>query len=125
MNKMLLSLFTLYCGSVYASGYYSVQTNNCNIDAMRVALDRATVDGRAVITSVQCDSGATNSNIIKSDASQNFYSDFDYIAPEIELVTDRKYYVVETVQKYRPVVQYIPSGTYTQTSIVCDDSVCK
>lgn len=122
-NKLLFSFMAIMMSyPVFASGYYTVQTNNCNIDAMRTALDRATIDGRAVITSVQCDSGATNSNIIKSDAAQDFYSDFNYIAPEIEIVTDREYYVVETVQKYRPVVQYVPSGTYTQTRrIVCDN----
>lgn len=122
-NKLLFSFLAIMLSyPVFASGYHAVYTKNCDTESMRATLDRATIDGRAVITSVQCDSGATNSNIIKSDAARNFYSDFDHIAPEIETVIDREYYVVETVQKYRPVVQYVPSGTYTQTRrIVCDN----
>lgn len=35
-----------------------------------------------------------------------------------EKVVDREYFVRETVQQYRPVVSYVPAGTYTTTRAV-------
>ncbi len=62
MKKFLIvSLLMILPMTVNArGGYYYTQTNNCNHAQMRAELDRATVHGRAVITTVRCNNGNIN-----------------------------------------------------------------
>lgn len=132
-KAMLLSLFVaMFSGSAIASDYYEVSTHDCRHASMRAALDRATADRRAVVTVVKCEKSSLRGNEITARATA------ESSAPKIthcgcghrygrpvEEVVSRQYFVRETVQKYRPVVKYVPDGTYTRTRPVCGDIDCR
>lgn len=121
MKKIFLfSVLSVFCASIAlasdmlpAGGYYETTTQNCDKAAMRETLDRATADRRAVITVVKCAPRVAPVMEI-ADAC------IDCAAP-VERVIDRRVYVEETIQQYRPVVHYVPAGTYTRTHRVCNE----
>ena len=122
MKKIFLaSILSVFCASVAmasdmlpAGGYYETRTQNCDMAAMQETLDRATADRRAVITVVKC-APRTAAPVVEMDNAC-----MDCGAP-IERVVERRVYVEETVQQYRPVVHYVPTGTYTRTRHICNE----
>ena len=130
MKKIfLVSVISIFCAGVAlasdmlpAGGYYETHSENCDVAAMRETLDRATADRRAVITVVKCPPRFASAGQADYQAE---YAASDTAAgcgdAEVEQVVARRVYVEETVQKYRPIVHYIPAGTYTRTHIVCGE----
>ena len=103
-----------------AGGYYETKTNNCEPVAMRHALDNATAARRAVITVVRCgDQAKAPSRPMPRVAVRQMPC--DTCGNVIERVVDRRYYVEETVEQYRPVVHYVPAGGYTRHRHVCTE----
>jgi len=104
-----------------AGGYYETRAENCDMNSMRAQLDRATADRRAIITVVKCAPAPRPAMAQISD-------EMEIVEPTgccgctapVERVIDRRVYVEETVQQYRPVVRYEPVGTYTRTRRVCN-----
>lgn len=109
-----------------AGGYYETRSANCDMTAMRRTLDRATADRRAVITVVKCD---PRQDVARNDNGYAGNMEFAAFsgnactecAAPVERVVSRRTYVEETVQQYRPVVAYVPTGTYTRTRRVCNE----
>lgn len=124
MKKIFLfSVLSVFCASVAlasdmlpAGGYYETSTQNCDMTAMHDVLDNATASRRAVITVVKC------APRVVAPAPVVEFADacIDCAAP-VERVTSRRVYVEETIQQYRPVVHYVPAGTYTRTRRVCNE----
>ncbi|MBD5391519.1 hypothetical protein HDR66_01790 [bacterium] len=110
-----------------SGGYYEASVRDCNPTSMRRTLDSLTHSQRAVITVVKCKEAAPVAPV-----HTQYYDAYvtemprapratcaDCMAP-VERVVDRQYYVTETVQRYAPVVTYVPDGQYTRTRRVCD-----
>lgn len=95
-----------------AGGYYETRSADCDMAAMRRTLDNATADRRAVITVVKC--APRPAPVVRVDACID-------CAPVVERVIDRRVYVEETVQRYAPVVHYVPAGEFTRTRRVCNE----
>ena len=104
---------SLVSGAAFASDYYKETTTNCNEQAMRAALDRATYNKRAVITIVECDNG-----VVKTTTQPRCNT--CGCGETKEEVVKREYFVRETVQQYKPVVTYVPAGTYTRVKPACN-----
>lgn len=104
--------------TVAMADVYRESVDTCDEAEMRAALDRATSDNRAVITIVECDNGVVRTKT-KSVAPVKANT-CDLGCPEKQAVVRREYFVRETVQTYKPVVKYVPSGTYTRVKPVCD-----
>lgn len=131
-KSVLLSLVTALCaGTAFASDYYQIRTNDCRMESMQRMLDRATAQRRAVITVVQCDKSAANENDVVVRTVQSYDApvvrsdDCATCVRPVERVVNRQYFVRETVQQYRPVVKYVPDGTYTRVRAVCGDFDCE
>ena len=120
---VLLSLVASLFSTVAMADMYRETVNSCDEGEMRAALDRATRDNRAVITIVECDNGIVRTTTQPRRAVAR---------PEVntcgcaacgcatqEEVVKREYFVRETVQQYKPVVQYVPAGTYTRVKPAC------
>ena len=122
---VLLSLFAALFSNVAMADAYRTTVSNCDDESMRAALDRATAENRAVITVVECE----DENVVKTATQtrtqtwDNGYYDAYAVSscetcgccnPPMEAVVKRDYFVRETVQQYRPVVKYVPAGTYTR-----------
>ena len=123
MKKIALMFLcvSLCGGAASASGYYKTQINTCDESEMRAALDRATAEKRAVITIVECDNGIVRTRTVQNDAKPSCGCNTCGKCGEMkEEVIKREYFVRETVQKYKPVVQYVPAGTYTRVKPACD-----
>ncbi len=130
MKKVfLVSILSVFCaGAAMASdmppagGYYETRAENCDMNAMRAQLDRATADRRAVITVVKC-APAPQTSAHASDEMDIVELSDAYpcagCAAPVERVIDRRVYVEETVQQYRPVVHYVPAGIYTRKCTMC------
>lgn len=119
MKKIVM--FSLIAGlfsNVALSDAYIEKVNNCDESEMRAALDRATADKRAVITVVECDNGIVRT--VKKPAPTPTYNTCGCGCAEKSAVVKREYFVRETVQTYKPVVQYVPADTYTRVKPVCD-----
>jgi len=112
---------------------YRESVNNCDEAEMRAALDRATRENRAVITIVECDNGVVRTTT-QAAQSQPRPQPRPSVSVSVnapcsncgcidcgtqEEVVKREYFVRETVQQYRPVVQYVPAGTYTRVKPTC------
>lgn len=95
-----------------SGGYYETRTSDCDMAAMQRTLDNATADRRAVITVVKC--APRPAPVARAHACID-------CAPMVERVVERRVYVEETVQQYRPVVSYVPAGQFTRTRRVCDE----
>ena len=117
---VLLSLVAALFSTVANADVYRESIDTCDEGEMRAALDRATQDKRAVITIVECDKG-----IIRTTTKPAYtvkpveVCDCDCCDCEKEEVVKREYFVRETVQQYKPVVQYVPAGTYTRVKPTC------
>lgn len=123
MKKIfLVSMISVFSASVAmasdmlpAGGYYETESHNCDMAAMQETLDNATAEHRAVITVVKCAPRPVVVPVIELEDVC-----IDCAAP-VEQVIDRRVYVEETVQQYRPVMHYVPSGTFTRTRRVCNE----
>ncbi len=114
----LISLFALLASaSALASDYYKETTNNCDEHAMRAALDKATYENRAVITVIECDNGVVKTRTLPNEKPS---CGCNACGETKEEVVKREYFVRETVQKYKPVVKYVPDGTYTRVKPTCN-----
>ena len=125
---VLLSLLAATFSGVAVADVYRESIDDCDPAEMRAALDRATRNNRAVITVVECDNGIVRTTV--KSAVQPIYQPTVVesakcdncgcidCAPREEVV-NREYFVRETVQQYKPVVKYVPSGTYTRVRPTC------
>lgn len=118
---ILLSLVASLFSSVAMADMYRESVNSCDEGEMRAALDRATRNGRAVITIVECDNGIvrTTTKSAPMQRVQTYSGGCDLGCGTQEEVVKREYFVRETVQQYKPVVQYVPAGTYTRVKPTC------
>ena len=115
---MILSAFSFNANA----DVYREFSNTCDEAEMRAALDRATRENRAVITIVECDSGIVRTTtqprqMVAKTTSCPTCGCVD--CGTQEQVVKREYFVRETVQQYKPVVTYVPSGTYTRVKPTC------
>ena len=116
-KTFLMFVFAVFASlSAFASDYYKERVYNCDEAAMRAALDRATYENRSVITVIECEN-----NVVKVKAQPKPKCNVCNTcgAPKEEVVK-REYFVRETVQQYKPVVTYVPSGTYTRVKPTCN-----
>ncbi len=121
MKKIvLMSLFaSLLSGVAVASDYYKETINTCDEHAMRAALDKAAYENRSVITVIECDNGVVKTTTQPAPMAKPACNTCG--CGEIkEEVVNREYFVRETVQQYKPVVKYVPSGTYTRVKPACN-----
>ena len=109
---------TLFSFSASAD-VYRESLNTCDEHEMRAALDRATQNKRAVITIVECDNGVVRTTT-KNQPVLKSYEPSCCGCEEKQEVVKREYFVRETVQTYKPVVKYVPAGTYTRVKPVCN-----
>ncbi len=58
MKKIMILVALLPMSAFGWGGYYNTRASNCDMAAMRAELDRATAQGRAVITTVRCNNPA-------------------------------------------------------------------
>lgn len=133
MKKIfLVSVISVFCAGVAlasdmlpAGGYYETESADCDMNAMRAELDRATAARRAVITVVRCAPRAAARDAVWDASYGAEYDVFDDVCTDctatIERVIDRRVYVEETVQQYRPVLHYVPAGTYSRTRQICNE----
>jgi hypothetical protein len=122
MKKMIVFAFVLSLFSTVAvADIYHTSLNTCNEHEMRAALDRATMDKRAVITIVECDNGVVRT-VSKPEPkfAKPVVNTCGCGCGEKQEVVKREYFVRETVQTYKPVVKYVPSGTYTRVKPACN-----
>ena len=129
MKKFVLfSLIASLFSTVAVADMYRESVNNCDEAEMRAALDRATRDNRAVITIVECDNGVVRTTTQPRPVpAQPAPIMARPACPTCgcmncdtqEEVVKREYFVRETVQQYKPVVQYVPAGTYTRVKPTC------
>ena len=130
---VLLSFAAALISNVAMADYYRTKVSNCDDDSMRAALDRATTENRAVITIVECEDENAVKTAVQTRAQtfDDSYVDSNNTCntcnscntcgccnPQVEAVVKRDYFVRETVQQYRPVVKYVPAGTYTRVKRV-------
>lgn len=126
MKKFVLfSLIAALFSNVAMADMYRESIDTCDEAEMRAALDRATRDNRAVITIVECVDGVVRTTTKPQPARRAA------VRPATcdncgcidcstqEEVVKREYFVRETVQQYKPVVQYVPAGTYTRVKPTC------
>jgi hypothetical protein len=122
MKKIVLfSLIAGLISSVAIADVYQESINTCDEAEMRAALDRATADKRAVITIVECDNGIVRTKTQAKPVVKQSYNTCGCGCDKKEEVVKREYFVRETVQQYKPVVQYVPAGTYTRVKPACDN----
>jgi len=121
MKKIgLMFLFMMIASaSAFASDYYKETINTCDEAEMRAALDRATYENRSVITVIECDEGIVRTRTVKNDFKPRVAT-CDVCDEPKEEVVKREYFVRETVQQYKPVVTYVPAGTYTRVKPTCN-----
>lgn len=120
---VLLSLVAALFAVSANADVYRESVNDCDEMEMRAALDRASASNRAVITIIECDNGVVRTVEKPAPRAAKTYN-----APNTccgcdnkEEVVKREYFVRETVQQYKPVVQYVPSGTYTRVKPACNN----
>jgi hypothetical protein len=122
---VLLSLVASMFSTVAMADMYRESVDNCDEAEMRAALDRATRENRAVITIVECENGVVRTTTQPQPARKPVAA-----RPTCdtcgcidcgtqEEVVRREYFVRETVQQYKPVVHYVPAGTYTRVKPTC------
>ena len=127
---VLLSLIASMFSTVAMADMYRETVDDCDAAEMRAALDRATRENRAVITIVECDNGVVRTTTQPQPqvrAQAHVQVSVTPSCPNCgcidcgtqEEVVKREYFVRETVQQYRPVVQYVPAGTYTRVKPTC------
>ena len=121
MKKFVLfALFAAMFTSFAAADVYRESTNDCDEAEMRAALDRATSKNRAVITIVECDNGIIRTSEKPAVVMEKTSAPCGCGCDAREEVVKREYFVRETVQTYKPVVQYVPAETYTRVKPACN-----
>ena len=121
MKKILaLSIVGIMASVAAYADYYETRTGNCDMNAMRVELNRAVADKRAVITKIVCEETTAEPVVVEEPELVVEES----CGEPFERVINREYFVRETVQQYKPVVHYEPAGTYTTMRTVCGDTGC-
>ncbi len=120
MKKMLLMFVcaVVASASAFASDYYKATINTCDEAQMRAALDKAAYTNRSVVTIIECENGVVKTKTMPKPKC-NTCNACNTCEPKEEVVK-REYFVRETVQQYKPVVQYVPSGTYTRVRPTCN-----
>lgn len=116
---VLLSLFAALFSFSANADVYRESINTCDAGEMRAALDRATQDKRAVITIVECDNGVVRTTR-KPAYNVKPVETCGCGCDKKEEVVKREYFVRETVQTYKPIVKYVPAGTYTRVKPACN-----
>ena len=116
---VLLSLIAALFSVPAVADVYRESVDTCDEAEMRAALDRATQDKRAVITIVECDNGIIRT-ISKPVYDVKPVETCGCGCDVKEEVVKREYFVRETVQTYKPVVKYVPAGTYTRVKPACN-----
>ena len=127
MKKILaLSIVGILASVAAHADYYETQTGNCDMNAMRVELNRAVADHRAVITKIVCEETnvETEPVMISEPVIAEPVVAAETCGEPFERVVNREYFVRETVQQYKPVVHYEPAGSYTTMRAVCGDFGC-
>lgn len=122
MKKIvLLSLVAALFANMAVADIYQESVNNCDEAEMRAALDRAAATNRAVITIVECDNGIvrTTEKPMARPAKPACTAACCGCDKKEEVIK-REYFVRETVQQYEPVVQYVPTTTYTRVKPTCN-----
>ena len=121
MKKIVfLSLVAALFSGIANADVYRESVNTCDEAEMRAALDRAAAANRAVITIVECDNGIVRTiekpiaRPVKPACTATCCG-----CDKKEEVVKREYFVRETVQQYEPVVQYVPTKTYTRVKPTC------
>ena len=114
---VLLSLIASMFSTIANADVYRETVNTCDEHEMRAALDRATMDKRAVITIVECENGVVR---VKPTYNVKPADTCGCGCGEKQEVVKREYFVRETVQTYKPVVKYVPAGTYTRVRPTCN-----
>ena len=135
MKKIILvTLLVAFASASCFADYYKTTVSNCDDAQMRAALDDAAAENRAVITVVECeysDETETTQTVTQThsydrddsyaDSYRNYAQNVYVYQPQpIEAVVQREYFVRETVQQYKPVIKYVPSGTYTRVKRTCN-----
>jgi hypothetical protein len=133
MKKMTLFLLIalLPASAAVASDYigggeYEKTVDDCSKSTIYRELDDASRRGRAVTTIIRCRSQKPSSVSVsiehcrESNAARCGQTCSQACGGTcgnqgFEKVVDRKYYVQETREVYRPVVNYVSAGTYTTT----------
>ena len=110
---MIASMFS----TIAVADVYHESINTCDEHEMRAALDRAAAEKRAVITIVECDNGVVRT--VAKPVAPKVVKPCGCGCDKSEEVVKREYFVRETVQQYEPVVQYIPTKTYTRVKQAC------
>ena len=118
---VLLSLIASMFSGMAVADVYRETINTCDEHEMRAALDKASAENRAVITIIECDNGVVRTiekPIVRpaKPACTAACCGCD----KKEEVVKREYFVRETVQQYEPVVQYVPTTTYTRVKPACN-----
>ena len=121
---VLVSLIAaLASGSVMAD-YYKTSVANCDNAHMRTVLDEAAAENRTVITVVECDMSNETQTVTQTNSYDTTpvyaYETRVYQPAPVEAVVQREYFVRETVQQYKPVIRYVPAGTYTRVRRTCN-----
>jgi hypothetical protein len=125
MKKFVLLALVMSAFSVAANAdVYRESVNTCDEGEMRAILDRATRENRAVITIVECDNGIIRTSTKPAFAAKPVDTCGCCGCEERQEVVKREYFVRETVQTYKPVVTYVPSGTYTRVKPACGNFGC-
>ncbi len=130
MKKFMFVLVALFSNFAFAD-YYRVTVPNCDAEQMRAALDSAAGESGAVITIVECED-ATEETTTTTVATQRYANTWDapyahgyrpcaYQPKPVSAVVRREYFVRETVQEYKPVIKYVPAGTYVRVRPACNE----
>ncbi|MDR1361501.1 MAG: hypothetical protein LBJ18_04380 [Rickettsiales bacterium] len=106
---------------VYTKNYYKKTVADCNASSIRRELDKATAYGRAVVTVIECEAAPKPAPRKAVQIAAPACNDCN---PEFEVVTNRKYFVKETREVFKPVVSYVSAGAYTTTREVCGNEFC-
>ena len=130
MKKIVLGSLVATLASVSAmADYYKMSVSNCDEAHMRAVLDEAAADNRTVITVVECEMADETQTTQTTTQTQVYnvapayvdtYEARVYQPRDVEAVVRREYFVRETVQQYKPVIRYVPSGTYTRVRRTCN-----
>jgi len=119
---VLLTLLAALFAGVANADVYRETIDTCDEAEMMAALNRASAANRAVITIVECDNGVvrTTEKPVARPVVKPVYNATCCGCNKKEEVVKREYFVRETVQQYEPVVQYIPTKTYTRVKPTCN-----
>ena len=129
MKKIVLVFALLFSNFAFADAYRTT-VSSCNDAQMRAVLDSAAAEHGTVITIVECeDAGEQESSVMAqryeratwNNRYAHSYRPCESRMKPVSSVVRREYFVRETVQEYKPVIKYVPAGTYVRIRPVCDE----